>query len=182
MNHNNTCSCNFVSDKSLIKVKRSPGVNIKLKAVWSAMKDRCLNNKCKYYRYYGGRGIYVCSQWVESLQCFVNDMGDSDGKTLDRTDNNRGYCPHNCRWVSMADQLRNRRPFVNKGSADMAILKKERLGFTTVTDSKKFTSSVHFEKKRYYLGLFETRELAQKAYRLKFYELYGFYPKLKEIT
>ncbi len=35
--------------------------------VWNAMKTRCLNKKFKYYNYYGGRGIKICSQWLNFI-------------------------------------------------------------------------------------------------------------------
>lgn len=79
--------------------------------VWKSMIDRCRNPKNKDYRHYGGRGITVCDRWRESFVNFYSDMGDrpSDNHTLDRIDNNLGYNPDNCRWVTFGEQVRNKR-------------------------------------------------------------------------
>lgn len=78
--------------------------------VWKSLFERCRNPKCKAYKNYGGRGINVCSRW-ESFETFILDMGAgySNKLSLDRIDNNQGYCPENCRWVSMKENSRNRR-------------------------------------------------------------------------
>lgn len=75
------------------------------------MKDRCLNPRCKAYPDYGGRGIMICKQWLESFQSFYADMGPrpSPNHELDRIDNSEGYSPGNCRWAIRAQQLRNTR-------------------------------------------------------------------------
>ncbi|MCL4483450.1 MAG: hypothetical protein M1445_12725 [Bacteroidetes bacterium] len=37
---------------------------------WSAMIQRCTNTKHRYYPDYGGRGITVCQEWLDSFANF----------------------------------------------------------------------------------------------------------------
>ena len=79
--------------------------------VYSSMKTRCYNKNSEPYRWYGARGIKVCDRWLESFWNFVEDMGDRpEGFTLERLDNNKCYEPENCAWVSMQENIKNRRP------------------------------------------------------------------------
>ncbi len=70
------------------------------------MKDLCRNTKVKCYRYYGGRGIAVCMEWLEYLPFHDWAManGYADDLTLDRIDGDGGYRPDNCRWATMSQQ------------------------------------------------------------------------------
>lgn len=77
---------------------------------YHAMKNRCSNpNNESYYRY-GGRGISVCAEWLNGFDEFYSwalANGYSDNLTIDRIDNDGNYCPENCRWISIKQQMTN---------------------------------------------------------------------------
>ena len=77
--------------------------------VWLNMKQRCTNPRHDHYPAYGGRGIAVCPQWLESFEAFYADMGNppSDDHTIDRKDVHGNYEPSNCRWATREEQTHN---------------------------------------------------------------------------
>ena len=72
------------------------------------MHARCEDTNHKGYKTYGGRGIKVCDEWAdteEGIKAFVKwseEHGYKKGLQLDRHDNDKGYSPDNCRWVTSA--------------------------------------------------------------------------------
>lgn len=76
------------------------------------MLNRCYNVKTKPYPRYGGRGIEVDERW-HKFEAFYEDMGEPNGLTLERLDNDKGYSKENCCWASVKTQQNNKRSNVN---------------------------------------------------------------------
>ena len=80
--------------------------------VWKGMKTRCYNSNAPAYINYGGRGIIMCSEWLNDFEQFYVDSlacGYAEGLHIDRIDNDGPYAPLNCRWVTPSANNRNRR-------------------------------------------------------------------------
>ena len=112
--------------------------------VYSGMKKRCYDKNHKIYNRYGGRGITVCDEWAKDFMNFYNwsmDNGYQDNLTIDRIDNNKGYSPDNCRWVTMLEQAQNTSKNVNityKGKTQTISAWSRETGIPQNTISRRF--------------------------------------------
>ena len=108
-----SCGCARKSGVYVHKIHgfASHKVYDKLYHTWNAMKSRCYNQKSKDYKHYGERGIKVCDEWLSDFMKFREwsmSHGFAEHLTIDRIDVNGSYSPNNCRWITVADQNRNK--------------------------------------------------------------------------
>lgn len=86
------------------------GESKRLYKIWSSMKNRCFSKASKRYNRYGARGITVCDEWLEfkPFMEWANANGYSDNLQIDRINNDGNYDPSNCRFVTLANNNRNK--------------------------------------------------------------------------
>lgn len=79
-------------------------------SVWSGMMSRCLNEKDKFYKNYGGRGITVCEEWLDYkvFKEWLFDNGYDYVLTIDRVDVDGDYKPSNCKLSTQKEQANNK--------------------------------------------------------------------------
>lgn len=108
-----SCGCLFGDLMTTLHVthgdsvgERTPEYN-----TWKRIKGRCLNPNNEKFPIYGGRGIKVCSRWLNSFENFLADMGRRpNGKnSIERVDVNGHYEPSNCKWGTAKEQANNTR-------------------------------------------------------------------------
>ena len=79
---------------------------------WHDMKRRCYSKTSMGYKYWGGRGIKICDEWLTDYNNFKEwaiKHGWQKGMTIDRIDSDKNYCPENCRWILQKQQSLNLR-------------------------------------------------------------------------
>lgn len=102
-----------------LRPKANPIFRSKIYRTWHSMIHRCSSPINTRYDSYGGRGIKVCDRW-KIFENFKEDMLPSMDKhlrdhtsrdtSIDRIDVDDNYCKENCRWATIKEQNRNRRP------------------------------------------------------------------------
>lgn len=77
--------------------------------IWNWMMTRCNNPKNNNFLRYGAKGIKVSKEW-EKFVNFWSDMENTyfDGASLERIDNKLGYSKENCKWITKAEQAKNK--------------------------------------------------------------------------
>lgn len=110
-----TTSCGCFRSERAAEANTTHGMcKTRLYYVWMAMIQRVGVIKGaseKNKRNYQDRGIDVCDEWLvfENFRDWALTHGYKEGSQIDRVNNDAGYCPENCRWVTPKENANNRR-------------------------------------------------------------------------
>lgn len=107
---------------------------------YKSIRQRCLNHNHKHFKNYGGRGITLCDEWKDSFESFYKwciRNGWKKELELDRRDNEKGYEPENCRFVTSevnGNNKRNNIKYEHQGELLTLpqIARKNNIGFSTL--------------------------------------------------
>ena len=83
--------------------------NQRIHNILKLMIQRCYDPNSKDYKWYGGKGITICDEWLSntiSFEDWAMANGYQDNLTIDRIDENKNQCPENCRWISNENNAR----------------------------------------------------------------------------
>ena len=83
----------------------------RLKSIYNGMRLRCYNENNVNYKYYGGKGVAICDEWLLSFENFFDwaiNNGYNENLTIDRIDSEKEYSPDNCKWSTKKEQAYNR--------------------------------------------------------------------------
>ena len=109
-NRNKSCGCDqhtFIKQNKI--ALKHGGTGTKLYNTWKNIKKRILNPNNPDYKYYGGRGISICNEWLEftPFRDWALSNGYEKGLEIDRENTDGNYEPSNCRWVTHEKNIRN---------------------------------------------------------------------------
>lgn len=83
--------------------------NKRIGKIFHGIIRRCYNQNDKSFRWYGAKGVKVCDEWINSPKLFEEwafENGYADYLTIDRIEENKNYCPENCRWITGTDNAK----------------------------------------------------------------------------
>jgi len=104
------CMTKILQGENRQKEKRTDD-HKRLHHIWCGMKARCYDEKHLSYENYGGKGIFVCDEWLNDFIKFrdwslIN--GYSKNLSIDRINCSGNYGPGNCRWADLETQNNNK--------------------------------------------------------------------------
>lgn len=126
--------------------------------VYRDMIRRCGDPDHKDFKYWGGKGVRLCDEWLNSFQAFYDwaQPQYAQGLSIERADIAKNYCPENCSWIPKCEQPINRGIFCNNTSGFK--------GVSFMPARGKYKAYIGVEKKVIYLGLHLTAKAAAAAY------------------
>ena len=143
LRNEDTTSCGCYRRDRAGEVHTTHGMHkTRLHSVWTNMLQRTGAVKGadeKKKRRYQDRGITVCDEWLvfENFRDWALSHGYKEGLQIDRVDNDKGYCPENCRWVTPKENVNNRRNTICLEDGTPLAVFCSRVGIQTCESGKK---------------------------------------------
>lgn len=127
----------------------------KIYHIWDNMNCRCYTPSSKNYPKYGAKGITVCDDWNRrNVNGFINfykwsmSNGYTEGLTIDRIDETKGYYPENCKWTTYEEQ-----------NSHLGMNRNNKTGYTGVcyySTTNRYVVVISINNKSKYVGSFLT--------------------------
>ena len=143
LRNGNTTSCGCYHRDRVVETSTKHGASqTRLYYVWSKMLQRVGVHKGaseKDKHYYQDRGITVCDEWLvfENFRDWALSHGYKEGLQIDRRDNDKGYCPENCRCVTCKENNNNRRNTIRLSDGTPLAVFCSRVGIQTRENGKR---------------------------------------------
>ena len=143
LRHEDTTSCRCCKRDRVVEAFTTHGMSkTRLYSVWQSMLQRVGVYKCadeKVKRNYQDRGITVCDGWLvfENFRDWALSHGYKEDLQIDRINNDAGYCPENCRWVTPKENTNNRRNTLRLSDGTPLAVFCSRVGIETCENGKK---------------------------------------------
>ncbi len=150
-------------------ISRRNDIRNRLRMIWRGVKHRCLEVGSKMFQYYGGRGINICQEWIDSFESFMEwslANGYANNLEIDRINSDGNYEPTNCRWATRTQQMRNTR---KRKDAKTSKYK----GVSWHAKTFKWRAQITCPGRNPHIGMFSTEEEAARAYDSKAKEFFG---------
>jgi hypothetical protein len=150
----NTTSCGCLHKETVTKHGEC---HTRLYNIHKGMLSRCYSKTSTGYARYGGNGILVADEWHDYnvFKKWALENNYDKSLTLDRIDNNRGYCPENCRWVNMTTQARNKKLNYKNTTGYFGVFFQKHI--------QKYAAQVSINKKSIHIGTYTCPIDAAKA-------------------
>lgn len=83
------------------------GNKTRLYSIWCGMRQRCNNKNNDGYKWYGKKGVRICSEWESypEFKSWAENNGYADNLSIDRINHNGNYEPGNCRWITLSENV-----------------------------------------------------------------------------
>lgn len=95
----------------------------KLWKEWNTMLWRCNPKNKRHHIWYSDKGIKVCDEWQKYtvFKEWALHNGFQEDLTIDRVDETKDYSPLNCRWITLAENVRRikKHPFIKVAQYDL---------------------------------------------------------------
>lgn len=140
-----SCGCYHKERTSKHLLSKHP-----LYSAWANIKDRCCNKMARNYRFYGGRGVSMCNEWMNDFKVFYDwciANGWKRGMQIDKDIKSRElgmesllYSPDMCLVVTSKSN--------NNSKANSKILEYKGVNKTVTLWSEEFNLNVHTFRNR----------------------------------